>query len=203
MLRKSDLQGYKIRGVAEKLIATLYADDTTVYLSEKDSYETLINILNKWCVASGAKFNIQKTEIIPLGGREYRTTLTTDRKLNGSSPAIPEQVRIARDGEAVRILGSWPGNKVVTHNAWATVMEKVQKKLDFWDNLKPTMNGRSLIAQVYGRRLTQYLTSAQGMPKKYERELDSMVLDFFWSGAKKHPLNMNTLRRAKEDGGIN
>ncbi|EJD54061.1 hypothetical protein AURDEDRAFT_44374, partial [Auricularia subglabra TFB-10046 SS5] len=200
MLRKSSLRGFQIRGVAEKLIATLYADDTTVYLSREDSYEDLLSILELWCQASGARFNIQKTEVIPLGSAEYRSTLITQRRVNDQSPAIPEQIRIAKDGEAVRILGAWPGNKVVTHNAWANILEKVQGRFDAWGKLKPTLNGRSLLAQAFGGGMTQYLTAAQGMPKKYERELESMILDFFWSGAKKHPLNMNMLRRDKHEG---
>ncbi|EJD33236.1 hypothetical protein AURDEDRAFT_30142, partial [Auricularia subglabra TFB-10046 SS5] len=200
MLRKSSLRGFQIPGTAEKLIATLYADDTTVYLSEGDSYESLLAILEVWCKAAGARFNIQKTEIIPVGSIDHRVHLIENRKAEMSEAVIPEPIRIARDGEAVRILGAWPGNKVTVSNAWSTVLGKVQAKMDAWDKLKPSMNGKSLLSQVYGGGLTQYLTAAQGMPQKYEKELDKMILDFFWSGSQKHPLNMGTLRRTKDQG---
>ncbi|EJD48161.1 hypothetical protein AURDEDRAFT_34135, partial [Auricularia subglabra TFB-10046 SS5] len=195
MLRKSDLQGFKIRGTTEKLIATLYADDTTVYLSQYDSYENLLKLLDTWCLASGAKFNIQKTEIIPLGTEDFRKSIIEDRGTMEMTAGIPDSVHIARDGEAVRILGAWPGNRVTVSNAWSSVMNKVQARLDAWEKLKPTMAGRSLLTQVFAGGLTQYLLSAQGMPKNFEKDLDKMVLDFFWAGSKKHPLNMETLRK--------
>ncbi|KAJ6554397.1 hypothetical protein B0H19DRAFT_852533, partial [Mycena capillaripes] len=70
MLRNSNLKGYKVPNLREKLVTTLFADDTTVYLFEQDSYEELEAIL--WCRASSAKFNSGKTEVIPIGSPEYR-----------------------------------------------------------------------------------------------------------------------------------
>ena len=67
MLRKSNLKGFEIPGVQERLIAKLFADDTSVYLSEFDKFSDLETILNKWCIASGACFNVNKSEGIPMG----------------------------------------------------------------------------------------------------------------------------------------
>jgi len=66
-LRSSNLMGYKIPGAVERLVATLFADDTTSYLSKYDTFSDLISPLDIWCTASGAKFNKEKTEIIPIG----------------------------------------------------------------------------------------------------------------------------------------
>ena len=66
-LRTSTLQRFTIPGCEEKLIATLLADDTTAFLSANDDFETLQNILDEWRIAAKAKFNIAKTEIIPIG----------------------------------------------------------------------------------------------------------------------------------------
>ena len=71
MLRKSDLRGIKISGLTEKLITILFADDTTVYLAETDKFSDLQDILQQWCKASGAKYNITKTEVILLGSQKY------------------------------------------------------------------------------------------------------------------------------------
>jgi hypothetical protein len=66
-LRQSGLKGFKLKEVDDRLIATLFADDTLVYLSSRDDFQSLLNILEEWCTASGAKFNIEKTEIVPIG----------------------------------------------------------------------------------------------------------------------------------------
>lgn len=85
MLRKSSLQGFCIPGVAQHLITFLFADNTIIFLSEEDGFDTLLSILNKWCMASGAKFNIPKTEIVPL----RRSTETGGLPHTISTPTKP------------------------------------------------------------------------------------------------------------------
>ncbi len=58
----SGIAGFQLKKQTDSLITTLFADDTTVYLSKEDSFETLTEILNKWCRASGAKFNVEKKQ---------------------------------------------------------------------------------------------------------------------------------------------
>jgi hypothetical protein len=81
MLRGSNMRGYSIPDVAEKAVVQLFADDTTAYLSEHNSFEDLKKILDKWCLASGARFNVAKTEIIPFGNLKYRERLIETRRL--------------------------------------------------------------------------------------------------------------------------
>ncbi|EJD49840.1 hypothetical protein AURDEDRAFT_30879, partial [Auricularia subglabra TFB-10046 SS5] len=131
-LRRSQLRGFLIPGIAEKLIATLYADDTTAYLSEGDRYSDLLRILDSWCRASGARFNIAKTEIIPMGAKPFRKALVERRRMSAQDMPLPVQVRIAKDGEATRILGAWPGNGVINVSAWSVVVEKIQDRLARW-----------------------------------------------------------------------
>ncbi|EKM50885.1 uncharacterized protein PHACADRAFT_103955 [Phanerochaete carnosa HHB-10118-sp] len=79
MLRQSKLSGFHIPSAPDWLIVTLFADDTTVYLSEYDHFSDLSAILDTWCVASGARFNVSKTEIIPIGTTRYRSAVITSR----------------------------------------------------------------------------------------------------------------------------
>jgi hypothetical protein len=105
MLRSSSLEGYRIPGTTKKLTTSLFADDTTVYLTAKDKFSDLQNILKKWCMASSAKFNISKTEVIPIGTSEYRLVAQT-RKTHDTHEAIPDNIHIAGEREPVRILGA-------------------------------------------------------------------------------------------------
>jgi hypothetical protein len=99
MIRTSPLEGLKIPNLTEKLKALLFADDTTVFLSSKDSYTELTNILERWCQAAGAKFNKNKTEIIPFGSLEYKNTIRQERRTNGEDTNIPETAKINTEGE--------------------------------------------------------------------------------------------------------
>jgi hypothetical protein len=123
-LRNSNLEGYKIPNLPNKLITNLFADDTAVYLRENDSFSELQEILTDWCKASGAKFNIAKTEIIPIGQQEFRNNVIQTRKLNPDQPPIPNEIHIAQDGEPVRILGAWMGNKLNNASIWTPTLEK-------------------------------------------------------------------------------
>ncbi|RXW13780.1 hypothetical protein EST38_g12074 [Candolleomyces aberdarensis] len=113
MLRNSNLEGFKVNKEIDRIITTLFADDTTVYLSKNDSLNELESILKKWCSASGAKFNVDKTEIIPVGHPDYRANIVRDRTIpNSQNERIPDRIHIAKDREPIRALGAFVGNKV-------------------------------------------------------------------------------------------
>ncbi|EJD40926.1 hypothetical protein AURDEDRAFT_35456, partial [Auricularia subglabra TFB-10046 SS5] len=185
-LRNSDLKGLDVPGLGEKLIATLYADDTTVYLSESDDFDGLMKILAAWCKASGAKFNTAKTEIIPLGKADFRESLINGRTGGEMPSPIPAGIKIARDGEAVRVLGAWPGNHVDASDIWSVRLDRLQATLDRWERTSPTAVGKGIISRVIIGGHTQYLTTAQGMPTGVEKRIEKMTMDFFWGRGKKH-----------------
>jgi hypothetical protein len=101
MLRLSNLRGFEVSGVENKLITTLFADDTTVFLSQFDNFTDLEAILNKWCIASGARFNVSKTEIIPIGSLSYRKNVIVTRQIHPSQEPLANDIHIAQDQEPV------------------------------------------------------------------------------------------------------
>ncbi|EJD40270.1 hypothetical protein AURDEDRAFT_31809, partial [Auricularia subglabra TFB-10046 SS5] len=180
MLRASDLRGYQIPGLEGKLIATLFADDTTVYLSSNDRYEDLTKILDTWCKASGAKFNEGKTECIPVGSEAFREEFRTTRRPHQEHDPIPANIRVTTDKTAVRILGIFAGNDVDDEEPWLRVLKKVSDQLVRWDNTHPTLEGRRSLIQAYVGGGTQFLTSAQGMPTYMLEKFQKLISDFFW-----------------------
>lgn len=168
-LRKSNLIGFQVPGEGRRIIATLFADDTTVYLSKEDDFGLLVKILDTWCLASGAKFNINKTEIIPIGKLEYRNVLRTSRLMNGTAGTpIPNHIKIAAEDEPIRSLGALIGNEVGLIEPWSKILEKIDIKLELWERSHPTMEGRRLIILMVVGAMTQYFTRVQGMPKAVE-----------------------------------
>jgi hypothetical protein len=109
-IRLSPLKGFKINKSLTRVLIKVYADDTTVFLGPDDDPSELQKCLDIFCEVSTARFNDLKTEIIPLGSQEGRETIIQSRELNGWK--IPNEIRIAWDGEATRILGSWQGNNI-------------------------------------------------------------------------------------------
>ena len=70
----TSITGIQIPRTRKFLKIKLFADDTIVFLSEEDSIDDLQTILNDWCEVSRAKFNIEKTEIIPLSKPAQRVS---------------------------------------------------------------------------------------------------------------------------------
>ncbi|KAE9398230.1 hypothetical protein BT96DRAFT_940358 [Gymnopus androsaceus JB14] len=121
------------------LIATFFADDTTAYLSKEDDFGKLQAILDEWCLASGAQFNISKMEVIPIGSPEYHNMIQQQHFLNGiDGTAIPEQT-----------------------TPWTRVIDKINSALARWEQSKPTMEGHHLIINMVIGGMTQYLTKVQ------------------------------------------
>ena len=67
LCQTNTLQGFQIPDEEEHLIVTLFTDDTMVYLRQNNNISNLFTILDDWCIVSGAKFNIKKTVILPIG----------------------------------------------------------------------------------------------------------------------------------------
>lgn len=195
------LQGFLIPGSTEKLIATLFADDTTVYLSEFDDFRDLKVELDRWCLASGARFNVTKTEAIPLGTPEYRQRLRDTRRNKAGGTRLQADIHITLEGEPTRSLGGWIGNKVEQAQVWSKTLDKVQCSLDRWAKGRPTLHLKSKIVQITAGAITQYLATVQGMPRIVEDRIEKMVKIFVWEGARA-PLRMDYLYEPLDNGGL-
>ena len=201
-LRASNLRGYNIPGAPERLIATLFADDTTTFLHKSDSFADLMRVLDIWCAASGAKFNKEKTEIIPIGRPGYRAELLASRKPSPMNDALPAHIHIAEEGEAIRILGAWHGNDINEEQIWTPTLDKVEAALTQWEKTKPTMAGRKHIVQMVVGGMTQYKAKVQGMPKKVEETLTKRTRTFMWAEKTQSPVNKETLHAPVSQGGM-
>ena len=143
LLRNSqELQGYNIPGVAQKIIVSLYADDTTIYLSKTDLYAKLLKILTKWCTASGAKFNIEKTKVILTRTKPHRQRVIATHHINPTDPPLPQEIKITEDRNAVKNLGSWIGNEIKEVTPWEPVLDKIRSTLHCWSRGHPTLDAK-------------------------------------------------------------
>ncbi|KAH9849655.1 hypothetical protein C2E23DRAFT_693748, partial [Lenzites betulinus] len=183
-LRRSNLAGFQIPGLEERLITTLFADDTTVYLNERDNYHDMEDVLRTWCAASRAKFNEPKTELIPIGSKEYRENLRTTKRLSPEGGRLPEDLKILNEGEPTRMLGAWVGTAIDHGAVWDKTIQTTEKGLERWKRRRPTLAGKRLIINMEVGGRTQYLARVQGMPATVEKKLTKMISDFVWDGTK-------------------
>ncbi|KAF9561170.1 hypothetical protein CPC08DRAFT_635824, partial [Agrocybe pediades] len=182
MLRDSRLRGFEIEGEIDRLITTLFADDTTVWLAEEDNFRDLEDILKTWCQTSGAKFNVAKTVILPVGSALYRQDVIRNRKINDQDAQLPPEISVATDGTPVRILGAYVGNNLNQVAIWTPTVDKITHKFNKWSRNHPTPEGRRLIVGMVAGGLTQYLTRVQGMHADIEDIIRRKINKFMWDG---------------------
>ncbi|KAF6747932.1 hypothetical protein DFP72DRAFT_821117, partial [Ephemerocybe angulata] len=184
MLRKSNLRGFKIKENVAQIITKLFADDTAVYLACDDNFSDLEALLALWCTASGGKFNVIKTEIIPVGTEEYRAQVVLTRQGRPGDPhsALPGGVHIARDGEAVRVLGAHVGNKIDQEAVWAPILETLEKKVNYWLRSNPSLEGRSFLTKLEPGARTLFKAMVQCMPKSAEKKVAKIINKIMWGG---------------------
>ncbi|KAF6752733.1 hypothetical protein DFP72DRAFT_790274, partial [Ephemerocybe angulata] len=201
-LRKSTLRGFKVKEGVNRIITTLFADDTTVYLSQFDNFRDLEVILERWCTASGAKFNVDKTDIVPVGTRDFRCSVLTTRRTradDGDSD-IPPTVHITPDGTPVRVLGAHVGNNIDQLAIWQPIVDTIKKKVAFWLKSNPSIEGRNYITKLEPGSRTQFKTMVQGMPPEIKKEVIGIVKDIMWEGSVVG-VNKDTSSLPYEQGG--
>ena len=159
LLRTSpNLQGLTIPGTPTKTLINMYTDDTTIYLSADDRHEDLETALITWCLASGAKFNLEKTEVIPIGTKPHRDRIIATRWLHSLDQPLRDEIKIVPDGHAVRCLGAWIGNGLDDTMPWEPIIDKIKTKLTLWSKTHPSLDGKRLIIQMTIGGITQFLT---------------------------------------------
>ena len=182
----------------------MFADDTNLFLSKEDRLDYIQQVLDKWCKVSGVRFNIEKTEIIPIGKKLHRRSVVESRKINPQdADPLPPRIRIARDGEAVRILGAWIGNESSDQTPWEPILDTIRSKLNLWERAHLTLNRKRIIVQAIIGSHTQFLTKAQGMPPRIETALTNIMSKFIWNQGTKPRLAMDQLRCPIHEGGLN
>ncbi len=209
MIRTSEIKGYNIPRCDETLKAVLFADDTTVYLSRQDDFETLQTVLDTWCSAAKARFNIGKTEIIPLGSPAFRDEMAETYRATGAWENYPRGVHVAQEGEAVRILGAFFGNGVNQVDVWTLVLNKIvamrkplMEVMERWKRGHASVQGKKHVIQMIIGGMTQFLTTVQRMPEVILRRLNKIIRGYLWDDRHTPPVSMDHTYLPVARGGL-
>ena len=199
-IRESTLEGITFEKAPRSLLVNLFADDTLVYLSETDNFQTLNTILDKFCNASTAKFNIEKTEYLPVGGRDFRENVYNTRIVGDNQ--IPNGLKIIKDGEQMRTLGAWVGNGATITKQWDSIITTQQRICDIWQGNNLSFRGKELILKALIQSRAAFLATVNGLPKDVEKRMTKMYKEFMWKG-KRGLMSWNQIIATRKEGGLN
>ncbi|KAI0772298.1 hypothetical protein BD413DRAFT_474503, partial [Trametes elegans] len=169
---------------------------------EDDKFQDLQSTLNTWCSAAKAKFNISKTEIIPIGTPAYREEFARTYKVTGRWKDYPLNVHVAGEGEPVRILGAFFGNNIGECEVWSTRLTKLEDTLKRWKLGRTTLEGKRHVTQMFVGGMTQFLTDVQRMPDQVKSRLTRILRKYIWDDKHNTPVGLAHLSLPFDQGGF-
>ena len=181
----------KIEGVCignKTVCITQLADDTSLFLKNKESILTVFTLLNHFENCAGLKLNKEKTHAIMLGS-------VNDINVKNLGIKIVT--------ESIKTLGIYVGkNEDIT--LLKTLNEKVSKVknlLNMWKARNLSIKGKITILRSQALPLILYPASVLFVPDKTVKELESIFYDFIWPN-KKHHVKKQVLKQEIENGGL-
>jgi hypothetical protein len=136
-LRSSKIAGIRLPD-GKRLFYSGYADDTTVYISDRNKLPKLLSIFKKFSYVSGMRLNVGKCTVIPMG------ILLSAQK----PPSCP--YRWLTDGDDLeRLLGVPVGIKFENEAVSKSLLLKLQDFIKHWVAQKLTVYGRVHAARSY------------------------------------------------------
>jgi len=201
-IRESKLKGYKIKNTPIKILISMFADDTLIYMNAKDDHTILEKIIENFCKASTAKFNKEKTEYLPIGPKPFREKVIETRKVN-ETWTIQENIKIIKEGEAMRTLGTWVGNEISTHPQWEKILEHQRRTMEKWSKSRPSYKGKEVILKALVQSKALFLATVNDMPKDIQDKMTKQMKDFIWDNKEKGLMKWENIIQEKAKGGLN
>ncbi|KAL3698101.1 hypothetical protein R1sor_012177 [Riccia sorocarpa] len=194
-LRQGTIQGLKT-GDGQTILHQLFADDTGLFLEmNRQSFSTTMETLKLFEKASGAKLNLTKTLVLPLGSDPPPQWL------------IDSQCQLAGPADRFRYLGILAGTDVLEREVLNDIKIKYERRLNHWSSRLLTWPERLILAQGILRTLPNYTLMAIGLSQNGITMLERITAEFLWGttreGKKRRLLiAWKIFARRRKDGGL-
>jgi len=173
----------------------MYADDTNLFLSAaRDDVEDVAKCLEDTSYAIGCKFNLDKTDVLPVGSDRHKART----KANGID--LPGAYVLA-PGSPLRILGVWIGCWKQAAPRWAQILTHTKKLIGQWNAIGASVQNRVLIAKLLMQSRCYYLMDGNGIPPSILTKLSNLINRFV--RGKYSLLRYQMLAPPLAEGGLN
>lgn len=184
LIEKSSLKGIAIAGKVISL--SQLADDTTLFLQDRDQIDIAIKPLDTFSAASGLKLNLSKCDLLPI-------KTCNDGQISG----IPVKSK-------VKYLGVFIVKDQISrmNENLVPLISLVQQKCNLWRQRDLTITGRVLLSKAEGLSRLVYASSALEVLKYICTKIDKTLFDFIWK-RKSHLIRKNVMINKLSNGGFN
>ena len=169
-IRNDDsIKGFNIGEETTKL--SLFADDMTCFLRDKESHTSLFAILESFGSCSGLRVNHEKTEIIALGSTILHEKDFNDHKICG----------------IIKILGIYFGYDEKQRNElnFRQTLKSIKKSIHMWKWRNLSILGKIQIIKTFAIPKLMFRVSVIPIPNDLVKEVNSILYTFIWNGKDK------------------
>ena len=152
----------------------IYADDTTYFLNNLDSFNFLKSEIDKFSSFTSLYVNWEKSEAAWLGLE------------NTSSRFHPGCKWVNLTTDAIRILGIMftYNNALSKHLNFVKILEKYKMCLNMWKSKQLTIYGRAEIVRALAFPKLLYVCNMMDPPKDFISKVKSIMVNFVWNGKR-------------------
>ncbi|KAL3691172.1 hypothetical protein R1sor_004823 [Riccia sorocarpa] len=213
LLRKAQVDGC-VQGLeagdGRQILEALFADDTGLLLQANETNWTRTTaVVKQFEKISGAKLNVAKSLVIPIGFTEPPPWL------------IATGCKLALSGEVYTYLGCPIGVSLTEEqtlqflldkltkrlNHLQFLLDKLTKRLNHWTHKFLTWEGRLILTRHVFLAMPNYVMMVMGLTDDGYKELTRICQGFVWGTSKegnekKALVAWDTFCRRKEEGGV-
>jgi len=191
------IKGLSVYGLAPAKVA-LYADDINLFLSEDDSIPGLASCLEETSLAIGSRFNMDKTDVKPVGTEGFVRRCHEEQSMG---PSTLPGAYILPPEDPLRILGVWIGDTSLALPRWKQVERHVSKLIWQWTAIGASVQNRCVLAKALMQSRCYHLLDGNSIPtrtlNKISRKISGFVRGRFSAES------YDTLEAPLNEGGLN
>ena len=194
---REKIVGLSIQGLTPVKVM-LYVDDINLFLCSQDSVPEISKCLAEVSHTVGLKFNLDKTDVKPVGPHAFQLQCFIDQNMGG--PSIPG-AHILPPADPLRVLGVWVGSRDNALQRWKQIDTHIKKIISQWRAIGASMRNRSLLAKALMLSRCHFLLDGNGIPPHLLRKISGKISNFV--RGKFSAMAFKTLEAPLEEGGLN
>ena len=189
--------GISINGLAPAKVM-LYADDINLFLSGSDSVPLVSSCLADTSFAIGSKFNMDKTDVKPLGPKTFTQACFDGQSMDG---ALLPGAYILPPADPLRVLGVWVASTDLAAPRWAQIQKHNTRLMRQWRAIGASVQNRALLAKALLQSRCYHLLDGNGIHPSTLRKLSQQIQNFVRGPFSVMPFDV--LEAPMEEGGLN
>ena len=185
-----NINGITINETEYKL--SMMADDTTLIVTNLDSFGSAIKIFKEFSDCSGLKLNLNKTEIIPIG---------KSKQTNVQIPIHLREIKIKHG--PFKALGVWFADtqEIINNLNFDDRIKNMETTINIWKCRSLSLKGKITIIKTLILPQVQFLFSMVYVGEKIINRIEKLLYSFIWNN-NVHKIKKSTLIAPIEFGGL-